>query len=153
MRLPQKTTQRKKSVLVRPKCTSRRRLVRLWFILFCSFLVGCSQNYNQHAAVHANRNFAGRFHGEYFLAFSRKGILQNEGHPTWYNKPPRSGPRTPFARIPPTRVQPGMTASQVRGILGEPDGLFLPTDASANRIRRHMDVATSASWWWKYDVR
>ena len=146
------------------KCGSVFRRVRglivrdsfLLLIFFCFFLAGCADAYTRNAVSHANRNFPGHFRGEYFAAFSREGTLLSESCATWYNQPPSSGPRTPLDRIPPTRIRSGMTVSQVKAILGEPDGLghrpgATPTAVAIRTRKDSRDPANSR--WWRYEIR
>ena len=96
---------------------------RLIIFLSIALIAGCSTNaqYTSTALHATNRNYAGRFRGQYRVYFDRDQRVIGEGYTTWYLQQPQTGPRTPLRRIPPTLIHRGMTPGGVASILGEPD--------------------------------
>lgn len=93
--------------------------------LLLTIVTGCGNvgtlGYRERVSHETNRMYAGKFRGQYMVAFSQEGRLIGQGCPTWYWQVPEPGGRTALSKIPPTSVRAGASKGEVERFLGSPD--------------------------------
>lgn len=93
--------------------------------LLLTIFTGCGNvrtpGYRGRVSHETNRMYAGKFRGQYVIAFDHEDRLIGQGYPTWYWQVPQPGSRTALSKIPPTSVRAGASKSEVERFLGSPD--------------------------------
>ena len=93
--------------------------------LLLTIFTGCGNvrtpGYRGRVSHETNRMYAGKFRGQYVVAFDHEERLIGQGYPTWYWQVPQPGNRTALSKIPPTSVRAGASKSEVERFFGSPD--------------------------------